>query len=450
MNQAVKLSFSLLSIICLVGQFSCQSGSTSESVETGPQPEAIAYKGAHLVQVDSIMIDVIGNFKVYDYQPESQLFLGGDIGAYMIVMGAAPRSNELGHLVINRQGEIIHRFNHTDNGPEGHGKGAMDNFFMSPTSVGVFAAKGLYQYALDGSFMHQYKEVNTLDRLGITDQRAGFSADGKHVSIGFPKGMEQAKKAWDSLHQIGKPLWFYDFGREQGQLITERKPGTLIASYGYPDHPIYAPGSKFPHSVFPPRMTLNHAENKLLSVYPEIPELTVYDMETGAALETIALKPDYFEFETETGKASGGILGYEELLWSNRGGRMANSNYQDIIQMGEYTLLRYNAALPSAVVKELIVGGGPGKSQDWPRFRRKHYRYYYQLFKGSEKVLPDFELPLLEPKEGQLEFNNHRKTRGKIIGGNGLDEIFVFIPNDGDEERDYELIRVFKLELLRE
>lgn len=446
----VKRSVTLLFIIFLGTQLSCKSGSTNEPVKAGAQPEVIAYKGARLVQVDSIMIDVIGNFKVYDYQPESQLFLGGDIGAYVIIMGSAPISNELGHLVINRQGEIIHQFNHTDNGPEGHGKGAMDNFFMSPTSVGVFAAKGLYQYQLDGSFMNQFKEINTLDRLGIANHRAGFSADGRHVSIGFPKGMEQSKKAWDSLYQIGKPLWFYDFGKGQSQLNTEGKTSSLIASHGFPDHPVYAPRSKFPHSPFPPRMALNHAENRLLSVYPEIPELTVYEMGTGRVSETFPLDPEYFEFETETGKASGGTLGYEGLLWSNRGGRMANSTYHDIVQLGEYTLLRYNTALPTSVVNELIAGGGPGKSEDWPRFRRKHYRYYYQLFKGSEKLLPDFEIPILEPQEGQLEFNNHQATRGKIIGGNGLDEIFVFIPNDGEEERDYELIRVFKLVLLEE
>lgn len=450
MNQVNQLSLYLLFIVGLVNLFSCQSGGTSKTAQVELPSKDIEYKNARLVQVDSIMIDVIGNFKVYDYQPESELFLAGDIGGYMIVMGAAPVNNELGHLVINRQGEIIHQFNHTDKGPEGHGPGAMDNFFMGPSAVGVFAAKGLYQYQLDGTFMYQYKEVNTLDHIGISNQRAGFTADGRHVAIGFPKGMEASKKAWDSLFQISTPLWFYNFGQQQNALDMEGKPGSLTARHGYPDHPIYAPGSKFPHSAFPPRMALNHGQNKLMTVYPEIPEMTVYDMETGRVEETIALEPEHFEFETETGKASGGIKGYEGLLWSNRGGRMANSNYQEIIQLGEYTLLRYNVALPSNAVNELIKTGGPGKSLEWTRLRRKHYRFYYQLFKGSEKVLPDFELSILEPKEGQREFKNHSQTRGKIIGGNGLDEIFVFIPNDGDEERDYELIRVFKLELLEE
>ncbi|GEM_PF-2590189 len=450
MNQTAKLSLSFFFILAFMTLFSCQSGGTSETTQVEVPPEVIEYKSARLVQVDSIMIDVIGNFNVYDYQPESQLFLAGDIGTYMIVMGSTAKSNELGHLVINRQGEIIHQFNRTDKGPEGHGPGAMDNFFMGPSAVGVFAAKGLYQYQLDGTFMHQHKEINTLDHVGISNQRAGFTADGQHVAIGIPKGMEASKKAWDSLFQITKPVWIYNLDKEQNKLNTEVTPGSLVARHGYPDHPIYAPGSKFPHSAFPPRMALNYGQNKLLAVYPEIPEMTVYDMVTGRAEETIALEPEHFEFETETGKASGGIKGYEGLLWSNRGGRMANSNYQELIQLGEYTLLRYNTALPGNAVNELIKTGGPGKSQEWPRLRRKHYRFYYQLFKGSEKVLSDFELPILEPREGHREFMNHSQTRGKIIGGNGLDEIFVFIPNDGDEERDYELIRVFKLELLQE
>lgn len=388
------------------------------------------------------MIDVIGNFNVYDYQPESQLFLAGDIRSSMIMMGSTAITNELGHIVVNREGEIIHQFNRTDRGPEGHEPGAVDNFFMSPGSIGVFAAKGLYHYQLDGTFIEQYKEINTRGQLAMSSHRVGFSADGRHVSVGSSKGMESAKKAWDSLYQIGRPLWFYDIAR------LKNETSALVDSAGFPEHAIYAPDSKFPHSPFPPRMALNHQGNQLMTVYPEIPELTVYDMKTGQVLKKYPLDPDHFQFETEVGKASGGIKGYEGLLWLNRGGKMANSTYRDILQLGEYSLLRYNAALPGDVVNQLIAGGGTGKNEDWPRLRRKHYRFYYQLFKDTEKVLSDFELPLLEPKEGQLEFNNHNRTRGQIIGGRGLEEIFVFIPNDGDEERDYELIRVYKLELL--
>ena len=79
--------------------------------------------------------------------------------------------------------------------------------------------------------------------------------------------------------------------------------------------------------------------------------------------------------------------------------------------------------------------------------KKKHYKFYYQLFKDGKKVVPDFELPLLEPKRGDFEVMNYRMTRGKIIGGKGLDELYIFVPNTGDEERDYELIRVYKLEL---
>ncbi|MCE7992787.1 MAG: hypothetical protein HEP71_12440 [Roseivirga sp.] len=447
----MKLSSLFLSAMGLFSLFSCQSGNTGESTVIQPAPEVKSFKNARLVQVDSIMIDVIGNFKVYDYQPESELFLGGDIKVGgIIVMGAAPKSNELGHMVINRKGEVIHQFNHTDKGPEGHGSGAIDNFFTSPNSIGVFSSKALFQYHIDGSFLGKHPEINTQDQLSMSNHRVGFSSDGKHIAMGMAKGMEESKKAWDSLYQKGTALWFYNFDKPENSLSTENFQKALLGSDGFPDHPIYAPTSKFPHSPFPPRMALNHNRQELLSVYPEIPEITVYDMLTGAMTESYPLDPDYFEFETEEGKATGGIKGYEGLLWLNRGGRMANSKYHDIIQLGDYTLLRYSTALPSDAVNQLITTGGPGKSDLWPSFRRKHYRFYYQLFKGSEKMLPDFELPLFEPKMGDTGFKNNSMTKGKIIGGNGLDEIFVFIPNDGEEERDYELIRVFKLDLLEE
>lgn len=450
MNRVFKNASLLAFVIVNTFLISCQSGDAKEAIATTPAQKVKSYTGAKFVQVDSIMIDIIGNLNIYDYQPEAGLFLGGDIGTGGIVFGEAPKSNVLGHLVINRRGEIIHQFNHTDKGPEGHGAGAIDNFFTSPNSIGVFSSKALFQYNIDGSFIGKHMEINTLDQLSVSNHRVGFSSDGKHIAIGMAKGMEESKKAWDSLYQKGTALWFYNFDKPDNSLRTENLQNTLLGSHGFPDHPIYAPTSKFPRSPFPPRLALNHNSQELLSVYPGVPVIMAYDMKTGTIKEAYPLDPEYFEFETEEGKETGGIKGYEGLLWSNRGGKMANSNYHDIIQLGEYTLLRYSTAIPSEAIKQLIATGGPRKSDLWPSFRRKHYRFYYQLFKGSEKVLPDFELPLLEPKMGDPEFMNHSMTRGKIIGGNGLDEIFVFIPNNGDEERDYELIRVFKLQLIEE
>jgi hypothetical protein len=434
----------------LFGLFACQKGA-QETTNQATQERADEYTGARLVQVDSIMIDVIGNFKVYDYQPESGLFLGGDIGSFMIVMGnTGARPNQIGHVVFNRQGEIVHQFNNANSGPEGHSPGALDHAFLGSDRVGVLSQKALYTYGLDGSFDKKYEQLNSLDRLGVSDQHALFSVDGRTVVMGLAKGMEEARAAWDSLYQIATPLWFYDLNRLGDGLSREPAGEGLLASYGYPDHPVYAPESKISVSPFPPYMALDYASKKLLTVYPNIPVMSVYDAQSGQLLEEIDLDPAHFEVEAPMGKASGGVAGHEGLLWSNKGGKLANARYRQVVQLGGYTLLRYSNALPGSVVNELVNSPGMlGKKEEWPRLRKKHYRFYYQLFKEGEKVLPDFELPQLEPKKGHPELLNGSQTRGTIVGGNGLDELFVFIPNNGEEERDYELIRVYKLELLK-
>lgn len=446
-----SLFFQVVAGLLVLNQLACkqQSADTKEPVA---QAEAVQYTGARLVQVDSIMIDVFGNFKVYDYQPETGLFLGGDISSYMIVMGnAGPKPNQIGHMVFNRQGEILHQFNNANNGPEGHSSGALDHAFLGTDRIGVLSQKALYVYNLDGSYDKKYVQLNTLDRLSVSYHHTLFSADGKAMAMGLVKGMEEAKASWDSLYQIATALWFYDLNQLDNGLSVEASPDGLLASYGFPDHPIYAPDSKINVSPFPPQMALDYATKKLMTVYPNIPVMSVYDIQTGRLLEEIDLDPEHFEVSTPMGKASGGVAGYEGLLWSNKGGKMANAKYRQIVQLGDYTLLRYSNALPKSVVNELVSSPGMlGKKEDWPRLRKKHYRFYYQLLKDGEKVMPDFELPELEPKPGQPEMLNAEQTRGVIVGGNGLDEIFVFIPNNGDEERDYELIRVFKLELLKE
>lgn len=425
----------------------CHSKGKQEAEQETPTPK-IEFSGARLVQVDSIMVDVMGAFKVYDYQPESQLFLGGDIGGFMIVIGSSAPRNEIGHVVFNKQGQILHQFNKANNGPEGHSPGAYDHAFLGPDAIGVMSKKALYRYGIDGTYQGKYPGINTLDLAGISNQRMLFSPDGKGLALGLPRGMEEAKKAWDSIYQILKPLWFYNLE----EVSTDPNEGGnkgLQASYGYPDHPVYAPESKISTSTFPPLMAQNHRNNELYAVYPNIPAAQVYDISSGEWKGEIDLSPASFEVETPEGKSGGGTAGYEGLLWTNKGGSMANARYHQVTQLGDYTLYRYSRALPSSVINELVSSKSVlGRNKEWPRIRKKHYKFYYQLFKDGKKVLPDFELPILEPKQGDMEVVNYQSTRGEIIGGNGLDELYVYIPNTGQVERDYELIRVYKLELL--
>jgi uncharacterized protein YxjI len=400
---------------------------------------------ASFQQVDSIMIDVIGNLDIYDYQPESNLFLGGDIrftGIAMIGSGT-PKGNVLGHLVINREGEIVHQFKHTDQGPDGHGTAARDNFFLGSNTIGVYGRLGLLQYELDGKFLKKHKSIDLNNLAGINMGRVAFAMD-SILAIGMSLKTDESDEKWDSLYQIIKPLRFYDLSKFKTGLENEQVG--LIEAHGFPNHPVYEFGSELPHNPFPPLMTLNRIQSELYAVYPEVPVLEVYDMKTGVKKNEINLEPEHFKGGTELKKAEGGVKGYAGLLWSNKGGKMANSLYHEIVEIGEYTLLRYSTAIPEQEINQLVAGDGL-KDEKWPSIRRQHYKFYYQLFKDGKKVVPDFGWPALTPQVGDVTLYRTDIVNGKIIGGAGLDEIFVFIPNQGEEERDYELIKVFKLNL---
>lgn len=425
--------------------FACGGAAKDKVVENEANPEPSKPTTVEFVLKDSIMIDIIGNLSVYEYNSNTELFLAGDIGrSGVIYMGNAPKFNTLGHLVINKKGEILHRFNKSGTGPESFGNGAMDSFFMGDSSVMVYAGRGLFQYGLDGTFQKKYSEINAQNLVGTSTHKLAVTDNNGNLAIGLAKGMDDAKESWDSLFQIVKPMRFYDlnaYNTGYESLETGEK-----SRYGYPDHPYYHPKTKYSVSQIPPHVVFNKVLGEVYVMYPIMKRLEVYDMKTGNFKRMIDTKPDYFSEPVEEGSLDGGVNGYEGLLWLNRGGRLASSNYQEIDQLGEYTLLRYNKALPLDVLNPLLVKGY-NKDERWPSVRRKHYKFYYQLFKDGKKVVPDFEWSQLEPQDGQLEFIRYSETRGTIIGGDGINNIYVFIPNDGDVERDYELIYIYELKL---
>lgn len=434
----IKRSVTFLFIICLGSQFSCQSDSPKEPVSTEVQPEVVRYKNARLVQVDSIMLDVTGNFQVYDYQPESGLFLGGDVKFFISFRGkGAPKPNQLGFVIFDSEGNIVHRFNNTNGGPNGHGSAMQSAFFMGPDAIGVMGLLGLYKYDLNGKLIRRYKNINYQDIQMINQAKSGLSSNGSLLALQLAKSLEDPKAAYsDSLFQLVKPVKIYD--------LDQDNPAVPIHEFGYPDDSDR--DLKLGDSATP-LMTLNPVDSLLYTVFPELPEVVAYNLRSGEVEKQFALNPDNFKGVSVIKELAEGQRG---MGWLNDGGRVARSKYYDMQQLGEYTLLRYNTAVPLNAVKLLMTSKGLRDDPNWPEIRRRHYKFYYQLIKDGKKVLPDFELPTLSPKEEHMEFITSALTRGKVLGGNGLDEVFVFIPNDGETERDYELIRVFKLELLEE
>lgn len=411
--------------------------------------ESPTYHGARLVEKDSIMIDLIGRFVVYDYQPESGLFLGGELGQPAGIMPKSFKATgTLGLVIFNRKGEVLHKIDQANEGPTGYGSGAYLHTFIGPDKIGVLGTKAFYQYKIDGTFLGKASAINAIGWPGLLDEVRAASTDGKHLAMGLISPQEGFTPTSESKFQNANSWSFFD-------LAEENKPGrpaltdrSDVKGAGYPDHPIYAQGSKYAHGLIPPLMVANANKGLLYTIHPELPKLFTYSLTTGQATSTIDLKPSFFETGTEAGDFSGAAGLRKQMMWEMKGGAMANSRYHDMIQLGDYTLLRYSAALPKEISNRLQGGKGYRSDPDWTSIRKKHYKHYYQLLKDGQKVVSDFELPILEPQPGSWQFKSNSSLNGIIIGGNGLDEIYVFELNSGKVERDYELIRVYKLELL--
>lgn len=427
-----RKTLNLMAFLLFSTFLSCQGGGEQNSVANGAE--------VSLIQVDSIKIDLKGSLKIYDYNQETGLFLGGDIGSLGIAMmppGGPVSFNEIGHVVIGKDGKVLHQFNHTDDGPQGHGKGALNSFFIGNDRIGVMGNRGLFVYALDGTFVKKYQDFKTTEFLGMPEHKVAVTNKDGMMALGFPRREEDTYDRFDSVYQLVKPFHFYKLNE-----LTDKQDGGLVASYSFPKTEVYSPGFNMLRSATAPHLSLSVKRNEVSVLYQEFPFLEQYDMSSGKLLRTVDLMPEHFSAPKEMEVKEGEPAWYD---WINNGGWYDNSYYRDVVELGDYTLLRYVPALPKREVENLLKSGGTYKNPEWPRIKRKFFNSYYQLIKDGQKVVPDFKLPVFEPKEGQLLFRSRTKVHGQIIGGSGISEIYVFAPNDEEVERDYELIRVYKL-----
>ena len=194
-----KAIFNLMIIVVFAMLVSCQGEDGKTDVNGGTE--------VSLVQVDSIMIDLKGDLKIYDYNETTGLFLGGDIGSLGMAMmppGGPVSFNEIGHVVIQKDGKVLHQFKHFDDGPEGHGTGALNSFFIGNDKIGVMGNKGLFVYALDGTFLKKYKDFNTTMFLGMPEHKVAVTNAEGMMAIAFPRREDDTYDRFDSVYQLVK------------------------------------------------------------------------------------------------------------------------------------------------------------------------------------------------------------------------------------------------------
>jgi len=332
---------------------------------------------------------------------------------------------------------------HADDSPEGHGRGALSSFFIGKDKIGVIGLNGMFVYALDGTFLQKYKEFAAANFIGDPGHRVAAANQDGMMAVGFTKREDYTfdKDKIDSFYQLMKPFHFYKL--DEKPVNKEEVKAGLIASFPYPTAEVYAPGFNMLKNQTAPQIGWNLERDQISVLYPEVPLLEHYDMKTGAFVKAVDLAPDHFKNPEEMPMSADDPEWFD---WYNNGGWFANSYYRDLVEIGDYSLLRYTPAVPDSEVEMLMKTGGTYNNPEWVRIQKEHFNSYYQLFRDDEKIAPDFQIPAFEILEGQNGFGSRfGAIRGQIIGGPSLNRIFVFAPNDEDIERDYELIRVYRL-----
>ena len=393
-----------------------------------------------LIPKDSIKIDVLSPIKIYDYDSENNLFLLGDVADAMSILipdGGAQAGNELGFIIVNTEGEIMGQFNNTGEGPDNHGIGSMSNLFLDDGRIGVFSRRGFFVYDFNGNLVGNSKALNTRSlTVGSLINMSGFKNG--NLALGYSERTKGAYENRDNPYPFMTSFKVFDLNGllESGDSIDEH----TIQTYGFPDE--MADETISAQSI--PRMTFNRRTGLLNVLFSQFQKLHQYSIADGRLLNVIDLKPAYFSSGNESAVDSGSP-GY--LEWRRGGGRLINSTYHDMVQLGDYTLIRYSSAISNTQAGQLMNSGGVSESEYWETLRKSTYKFYYLLIKDGSVVKQDFELEALSPQPGEEYFRSASDLRGQLIGGSDLNALYVLYNNDYAQERDYKLIVRYELKL---
>lgn len=391
-----------------------------------------------LIANDSIKIDVLNEINAFDYDSENDVFLLGDVAdatSIMMPPGMAPEGNKLGFMIINNKGEILGQFNNTGEGPINHGIGAMNSLFLDNDRIGVFSQKGFFVYDFQGNLLGHEKALNTLSFTGQPTYNISAFQSG-NLALGYTKITQEASGHWDSLYRYADSFKIFEVN---GLLVSDKDIDEhVIQSYDFPDEI-----ADKNIGEFTPRITLNKERGVLNVLFSMFHKLHQYSISDGSLLNVIDLKPFHFNSDNEYPAKD-----RDELRnWFRNGGELMNSSYHDMVQIGEYTLIRYSSAISRTEAETLVNSGGPSKSEYWGELRQTSYKFYYLLIKGDKIIKQDFQLEELIPQPGEEYFRNVTSLRGQLIGGNNLNSLYILYNNDYAEEREYKLIVKYQLKI---
>ncbi|KYG79848.1 hypothetical protein AWW67_11080 [Roseivirga seohaensis] len=394
----------------------------------------------NLIPKDSIKIDVLSPIKIYDYDSENNLFLLGDVADAMSILrppGAAESGNIIGFIILDKEGEVLGQFNNTGEGPINHGIGSMSNLFLDNNRIGVFTRRGFFVYDFDGSLVGNSKVLNTRSlTVGSYIRMSGFKNG--NLALGYSEWTKEVYENRDNPYPFITSFKIFDLNGllESDDSIDEH----TIHTYGFPDE--MADETISAQSI--PRMTLNRRTGVLNVLFSQFQKLHQYSIADGSLLNVIDLKPVYFSSGNESAIPTDSP-GY--LEWRQGGGSLINSTYHDMVQLGDYTLIRYSSVISNTQAGQLVESGGISESEYWETVRKSTYKFYYLLIKDGNVVKQDFELVALSPQPGEEYFRSATDLRGQLIGGSDLNSLYVLYNNDYAQERDYKLIVRYELKL---
>ncbi len=332
---ALVFSFSLL--------YSCKNPDSENEFESEEVPE--------LVLIDSLVVGRMTQFILLDVQEDLSSFLLYDW-----------KTKEMMNVSPSGEVKAIADLN-------GDGKNSyQDSYFVGARYKGknnilIQTYTGLYTYDLDFNLIEKQTDNYDLVTRTVGGSR-GFDIFGDYL---YTFSIEE--KDLKEVYNMDEFSTSYPFFT-----IREINSYDIIKSIKIPDNSYLAENPGFYNNLDP---ILNYKDNSLYVIYPNSPEMYVYNLPNLDLTNSFGLNPGGEFKAIKPHKKQEGSKGFFNSL--------AAGEYQDFIFSNGYLLTIYKEAAPQDEVDALppdAVGGS-----EFSELRKKYKsKSIYQIFKEEEKI----------------------------------------------------------------
>ncbi|WBL44885.1 hypothetical protein PBT90_09345 [Algoriphagus halophytocola] len=352
----------LLLILALGALLSCNPGDSTKNL---PNSYTLEIK-------DSIQVDYLGKLNVFDYDPESGLYLGID--------------QNLNHVMLfKEQGGTDHQYDYKNDGPNAITK-AISNSFLEGKHTIMDFQNGLIQYDQNGNISHKINIPSEYFLFNYSNFSA-YKLGDKYAYIRPERDLSDYSNTSAFNQRIYKSPILEVFDPETGEIYNTMSipPGTIYEDGNF-YHKLFQnvkkSGEKWYLFFLAERKYYVYEEKGNELIYSKTIDLNITD-----AVDIIGVPIENPELINQ--QAEPNIFGKIEGLYP----------------LSEHTVVIYT----KGVKKEISNRYDPQKTEEWMGFINGIPRYAAILDKNDSLIQKDIQLP-----QGLL-FNGVSNDNDEII-----------------------------------